>query len=106
MAGAKVVRLYEPEVGRKVFERVRTRVGGKEGSERMRGEEMMAGEEKEELEREVWGGEEVGKERGWQVVLGRGEGVFIPTGWWHSIRGVGDGITASVYYANQILRTL
>ncbi|KAJ4515254.1 hypothetical protein HRR86_009068 [Exophiala dermatitidis] len=33
---------------------------------------------------------------GFQVELGIGEALFIPKGWWHSVKGVGDGVTASV----------
>ncbi|PGH08252.1 hypothetical protein AJ79_06038 [Helicocarpus griseus UAMH5409] len=112
MAGSKVVRLYAPETGRAVFERVRGMVaerrGGNNGdggnvSAKFRGEEMMQGLEKELLEVEVWGdtmnrevngGGDTGV-KGFEAHLDAGDGIFIPMGWWHSIKGVREGITAS-----------
>ncbi|OCK86402.1 Clavaminate synthase-like protein, partial [Lepidopterella palustris CBS 459.81] len=90
LAGRKVVRLMEPSVGRAVYERVRGRVG----HANMRGEEMMAGEEMKGLEAAVWGNGM--EENGWEAELESGDGLFIPMGWWHSVRGIGDGVTGSV----------
>lgn len=96
LAGKKVVRLLRPEVGRGVFARVQERVGGA-GNEAMRGEEMMVGEEKSVLEEEVWGESDgEGRLKGWQAELGPGDGLFIPKGWWHSVKGIGEGVTGSV----------
>jgi ribosomal protein L16 Arg81 hydroxylase len=33
---------------------------------------------------------------GYEAHLEAGDGLFIPKGWWHSIKGVGEGVTASV----------
>ncbi|KAJ9668620.1 hypothetical protein H2201_001262 [Coniosporium apollinis] len=93
MAGEKVVRLFEPEVGRGIYERVRMLHG--DGRASVRGAEMMVGEEAKALEEEVWG---EGQEKGWEAQLNRGDGLFIPLGWWHSIRGVGEGVSGSVRY--------
>jgi len=93
LAGTKVVRLFEPAVGAEMY----ARVGAGEGV--LRGEEMMQGEERRGLEGEVWGGEDGGvggQVRGFEPRLGRGDGLFIPRGWWHSVRGVGGGVTGSV----------
>jgi hypothetical protein len=72
---------------------------------------MMRGQEKELLEREVWRIPEMGvsdragvvegaeggdKGAAYEAHLHTGDGIFIPKGWWHSIRGVGEGVTASV----------
>ncbi|EDN05305.1 JmjC domain-containing protein [Histoplasma capsulatum] len=122
MAGRKIVRLYAPDTGLVVFERVResilrrrqkkdanANIGGiTVGDAKFRGEEMMQGLEKGLLEREVWGDTmEIGVDgegtedtteirEGFEAHLNAGDGMFIPMGWWHSIKGVGEGITASV----------
>lgn len=109
LAGSKVVRLMQPRHGLEVYERVRARIGGG-GNPAMRGDEMMAGVEGEELEKEVWNMElnVSGKEdrttsawtgkrlSGFEAQLDRGDGIFIPSGWWHSIKGVGRGMIGSV----------
>lgn len=94
MAGEKVVRLFEPKLGRGIYERVRMLHG--DGRASVRGAEMMVGEEARALEEQVWG---EGQEKGWEARLNRGDGLFIPLGWWHSIKGVGEGVTGSVRYA-------
>ncbi|KAI9839855.1 MAG: hypothetical protein M1819_000045 [Sarea resinae] len=94
LAGKKTVRLYTPEDGARIFQRIQAKLG-RGGSAAFRGEEMMHGEEKVFLEKEVWGdgaGEEVGQE----AQLERGDSLFIPKGWWHSIKGVGNGVIGSV----------
>lgn len=59
---------------------------------------MMKGQEKELLDNEIWGGasQTEGREVGYEVSVEAGDGLFVPKGWWHSIKGVGNGITASV----------
>ncbi|OCL01513.1 Clavaminate synthase-like protein [Glonium stellatum] len=89
LAGKKLVRLMEPHMGRAVYERVTARGG----HANMRGEEMMVGDEMRGLEEAVWGG--MGNEVGWEARLESGDGLFIPKGWWHSVRGVGEGVTGS-----------
>jgi len=98
LAGTKVVRLFEPAVGDQIYTQVRAKLG-RAGSGVFRGEEMMQGEEKRVLEAEVWGARDTslkGDTRGYEAHLGRGDGLFIPKGWWHSIKGVGEGVTGSV----------
>lgn len=97
LAGRKVVRLFPPHVGRAIFAKVQEQIGGS-ASETMRGEEMMQGVEKRALESEVWGDEGTSELRdaAWQVELSSGGGLFIPKGWWHSVKGVGDGMIGSV----------
>jgi hypothetical protein len=96
------------------------RGGGKIGSMgvSVRGEEMMVGEEGRLTEDVIWGNDGrmnaqekivrnnfVGPEdtreddeelEGVEARLGPGDGLFIPKGWWHSIKGVGEGVNASV----------
>ena len=97
LVGSKRVRLLEPNVGQQVFASVRAALGTAV-SENFRGEEMMKGAEKARLEKEIWGdGTDGGTVAGgYEVVLEGGDGLFIPNGWWHSIKGTGQGVTASV----------
>ena len=57
---------------------------------------MMQGEERRVLEKTVWGDEEVEGPDGWEAELESGDALFIPKGWWHSVKGVGEGINGSV----------
>lgn len=93
LAGRKLVRLMEPGLGDEVFRKVQRDLG-REEKKAFRGEEMMGGEERRMLEEVVWG--KRGEEGGFEAELERGDGVFIPNGWWHSIKGVGEGVTGSV----------
>ncbi|KAH0536179.1 hypothetical protein FGG08_006918 [Glutinoglossum americanum] len=98
LAGTKTVRLFEPTVGADIFTRVQEEANTN-NSAAFRGDEMMKGRERELLENEVWGGRPCGsatnRALGYEVQLGPGDGLFIPKGWWHSIKGVGEGITGS-----------
>lgn len=95
LAGRKVVRLYEPRAGNAVFSKVQEAIGGS-ASATMRGEEMMQGQEKELLEKEVWSDGEDTIGGSWQAELEAGDALFIPKGWWHSVKGLGEGINGSV----------
>ena len=97
LAGAKIVRILEPEAGDRIFARVQ-KILGRSDSAAFRGDSMMKGQEKKLLDTEVWGGapRDEGREVGYEVSVETGGGLFIPKGWWHSIKGVGNGITASV----------
>lgn len=94
LAGQKVVRLLRPEVGRGVYERAKLRAGGG-GRANMRGEEMMVGDEMQALEEAVWDAQDEGTE-GVEAQLSAGDGLYIPLGWWHAVRGTGAGANASV----------
>ncbi|KAF2856106.1 Clavaminate synthase-like protein [Plenodomus tracheiphilus IPT5] len=94
LAGRKVVRLLRPEVGRGVYEWVRSEVGKGGGRASMRGVEMMEGEEMVGLENAVWGSSGVGE--GVEAELESGDGLYIPLGWWHAVHGIGKGANASV----------
>jgi hypothetical protein len=67
---------------------------GKYGSASFRGEEMMDGPEKDALVEIVWGDEVGGG--GYEARVGPRDALFIPKGWWHSIKSVGSEVTASV----------
>jgi hypothetical protein len=113
LAGQKVVRLLRPDSGRAVYEytkRLCAEVEGHSASNgaSMRGDEMMMGLERRILGVCVWDDKEgmlqgtLNKTleiEGFETTLHAGDGIFIPKGWWHSIRGTGDhrnGINASV----------
>lgn len=101
LAGQKVVRLLAPVEGQALFSAVRRQFGQSGGKEAaaFRGEEMMQGRERALLDEMVWGvSASAGSESGhsYEVHLEAGDGLFIPKGWWHSIKGVGEGVTASV----------
>ncbi|KAK3725234.1 hypothetical protein LTR37_000745 [Vermiconidia calcicola] len=97
LAGTKVVRLFRPNIGRSIFAKVQEKIGAS-ASATMRGEEMMRGAEKKALEEEVWNDNEANEFRTaiWEAELSAGDGLFIPKGWWHSVKGVGAGMTGSV----------
>ncbi|EEA27910.1 hypothetical protein TMatcc_003790 [Talaromyces marneffei ATCC 18224] len=108
LAGLKHVRLLGPGDGMGVFMYVRNQVasdsGNGGGGAAIRGEEMMMGLERKLLEDVIWGDnhsdtatDSSGKGMvGYDVLLERGDVLFIPKGWWHSLKGVGEGITSSV----------
>lgn len=51
----------------------------------------MGGREREVLDEAVWGGETL-----YECDVVVGDGLFIPKGWWHSIKSVGKGMHGSV----------
>ncbi|KAI0543502.1 Clavaminate synthase-like protein [Xylaria curta] len=87
LAGSKAVRLLRPRAGMAVFQDVRRRLGSSGSSSRLRGSEMMDGPEREGLHRAVW--VDPPESEIWQAVLDPGDALFIPQGWWHSVRSVG-----------------
>lgn len=97
LAGKKVVRLFPPEIGRAIFAKVQEKIGGM-ASESMRGDEMMQGAEKEALENEVWGKHDNNEftNVAQHAELNAGDAIFIPKGWWHSIKSTGHGMVGSV----------
>lgn len=111
LAGTKSVRLFEPEFGQAIFEYVQQLINhqGNEasssiprmGSAFFRGEEMMKGAERRILHDFVWAEPSNGiknatiLEHAQNAKLHPGQALFIPKGWWHSVKGVGDGLTAS-----------
>ncbi|PVH87172.1 Clavaminate synthase-like protein [Cadophora sp. DSE1049] len=99
LAGRKRVRIFEPRVGGGIYRDVQGRIGmGGFGGGQMRGSEMMEGPEREALWEAVWGDPDntEGRDGGFEAIVGPGDAVFIPKGWWHSFRSVGEGVTGSV----------
>jgi len=89
------VRLFPPKIGTDIFRDVQMKIG-QLGSSIFRGNEMMEGQEREMLEDAVWGKEVMASEGGLEACLEAGDALFIPKGWWHSIKSEGDGVNASV----------
>lgn len=95
LAGTKTVRMFRPNVGKAIFAKVQENVGGS-AAETMRGEEMMQGRERTLLEHETWAEGSEYKDLGFEAKLHTGDALFIPKGWWHSIRGTGKSMNGSV----------
>ena len=98
LAGHKIVRMIPPDAGDRVFSHVKSALGTS-GSSTFRGEDMMKGHEKRLLEAEIWGKSSRTNDiehEGYEAHVWGAEGLFIPKGWWHSIKGVDHGISASV----------
>lgn len=102
LRGQKVIKLLPPKIGAEIFARVQKRIqadmaqGGVNGGA-IRGDEMMQGREKWEFHEEVWGvGADKFGEEADVVVLREGDGLFLPKGWWHSVKSLGEGVNGSV----------
>ncbi|KAI5851969.1 JmjC domain protein [Tricharina praecox] len=87
IAGRKRVRMFSPAVGKKLI--------GSDVARFRTEEDMMLGEARKRLEEVVWGAHD-GQDEAYEVEVGPGDGCFIPTGWWHAVKGVGSGVGASV----------
>ncbi|KAL8944480.1 MAG: hypothetical protein Q9211_000577 [Gyalolechia sp. 1 TL-2023] len=98
LAGRKVIRMLQPQDGQSVFAAVQSALG-RQVSSRFRGDEMMKGREKDLLEAEIWHHRTAGHGTalmGFEASLEAGEFMFIPQGWWHTVKSTGQGCTASV----------
>ncbi|KAL3420631.1 JmjC domain-containing protein [Phlyctema vagabunda] len=89
IANSKTVRLYSPTIGASIFREAQAYIGAS-SSASFRGTEMMQGSEKEVLEEIVWGSST--SVHGMEVVLNPGDALFIPKGWWHSIKSHDSGM--------------
>ncbi|KAL8908969.1 MAG: hypothetical protein Q9171_005227 [Xanthocarpia ochracea] len=97
LAGRKTIRLLEPDAGHSAFASVQAALRSK-ASSKFRGEEMMKGQERALLEACIWSNEAIGDGKetvGYEASLDAGESMFIPQGWWHSVKSVGVGCTGS-----------
>lgn len=95
LAGKKKIRCFAPRVGHAIFAKVQEQIGGSAVAT-MRGEEMMQGEEKQALENEVWQSAGSHMEHCFEAEVDSGDGLYIPKGYWHSVKGEGNGIVGSV----------
>lgn len=83
LLNGKRVRLMPPSTGERLYHEVQTRLG-LSGSSRIRGLEMMDGPERVMLSAAVWGSE--APRDCVEAELDAGDALFIPKGWWHSVR--------------------
>ena len=80
---SKVVRLLPPAPGHDIFQQVKAGLV-RSGSSRIRGAEMMQGPERRAFMDAIWG--DSAPDSILEVVVEAGDALFIPKGWWHSIR--------------------
>jgi hypothetical protein len=93
LASSKRVRIFRPSTGASMFRQVQQSIG-QTSSSAFRGEEMMEGPERFALDEAVWG--QSVENEGYEVIVSPGDALFIPKGWWHSIKSIGSSVTASV----------
>lgn len=97
LANSKRVRLFPPRAGLSLFRHVQQSIGSS-SSASIRGDEMMQGLEREALDQAVWG---IGASPdGFEAVVHPGDAVYIPKGWWHSFKSIGDGVNGSVNWVS------
>lgn len=88
LCNQKVVRLLPPELGDRVFFEVQVQIR-QQASSRIRTTEMMEGAERAVLHETIWANEKI-EEKLHEAELGVGDALFIPKGWWHSVKSVGS----------------
>ena len=84
---SKEVRLLPPRRGEQLYLQARAKIGQSSNS-RIRGPEMMEGAERQALLDAVWSAE--APEEILRVCIGPSDALFIPKGWWHSVRSNHD----------------
>jgi hypothetical protein len=88
LCGTKVLRLLPPVFGEKLFSQVQARIRQNANS-RIRTVEMMEGKERLELHSAVWKSDEL-VESLHEVEVKPGDALYIPKGWWHSVKSGGS----------------
>ena len=93
LASSKRVRIFNPTVGAAIFRHVQSKIG-QSASASFRGNEMMEGPERAVLDEAIWGN--LLSRQGLEAIVSPGDALFIPKGWWHSIKSIGTDLNASV----------
>lgn len=89
LQGTKAVRLLPPQIGEMLYFEVQAKIR-QQGSSKIRtAEGMMQGLERRVLEDAIWG-DEVDLAEMREAKVDAGDALFIPKGWWHSIRSWGS----------------
>ncbi|KAK4126838.1 Clavaminate synthase-like protein [Parathielavia appendiculata] len=86
LVGSKTVRLMPPAPGKQLFAQVSAGLGQLNASHAIRGQEMMQPTERKAWWDAVWG-PSVPKGM-FEVVLRPRDVLFLPMGWWHSVRSI------------------
>ncbi|PHH81717.1 hypothetical protein CDD82_115 [Ophiocordyceps australis] len=84
LCGGKQVRLMPPTVGHDLYLVVQTAIQ-QQGNSRIRSTEMMEGKERAVLHEAVWNSSHYPADM-YQAKLDPGDALFIPNGWWHSVK--------------------
>jgi hypothetical protein len=94
--GTKEVRILPPRGGITLLLQTRAKFGINASNTRIRGPEMMEGLERKAMHGAVWG--PGAHENLYKASLEPGDTLFIPKGWWHSLRSTGafGSVNASV----------
>ena len=85
LCGFKSIRLLPPSSGTSVFMAAQKKAGALSFSPRL-GVEMMTGLQRDALDDAVWGPDAPANVE--QAILQPGDAMFIPKGWWHSVKSV------------------
>ncbi|KAK1983416.1 JmjC domain-containing protein [Colletotrichum cereale] len=83
LVGKKAIRLLPSSSGDRLYRRVQTQIQ-QSGNSRIRTTEMMEGRGRVVMNAAVWAME--GPEDMLEARLGPGDALFIPMGWWHSVK--------------------
>lgn len=90
LCGSKSLRILPPAIGERLYFEVQVKIR-QHGNSRIRTTEMMEGDERAALYDAVWSNDEL-VELLLETELGPGDALFIPDGWWHSVKSTGtDG---------------
>jgi hypothetical protein len=89
LVGCKTVRLMPPAPGKELFAQVNASLGRTNASHAIRGYEMMQAGERQAWWDAVWGSEVPSGM--YEVVLRPRDVLFLPMGWWHSVRSADGG---------------
>ncbi|KAI6382870.1 hypothetical protein MCOR25_000386 [Pyricularia grisea] len=93
--GSKVVRMMPPRPGERVFHEVHSRLGSRSSNSRFRGMELLDGPEATALDEAVWGPDADRMPEMIEARLNPDESIFIPQGWWHSVKSFNSGAALS-----------
>ncbi|UNI22704.1 hypothetical protein JDV02_008567 [Purpureocillium takamizusanense] len=87
LCGDKLLRILPPTVGDRLYFEVQVKIRQR-GNSRIRTTEMMEGDERAVLHDAVWDNDELA-DLLLETELRSGDAVFIPDGWWHSVKSAG-----------------
>ncbi len=95
LCGSKAIRFIPPEKGSMIF-RTAQKVAGVNTFSTLLSVEMMTGAQGATLHDAVWGKGASSDVQ--ETILGPGDAMFIPKGWWHSVKSLGTqgGVNGSV----------